>query len=150
LDSWSLFQAGDSIKYTDIETGQTVDLLAPELYPGLFDSEGNEALAALNSSVQIASETFVAVHHSLDGRHLLAIGDSAEIVWFRNYRTQKDKNGRYESVVVLRLEGHGNMLIDNLCIENDRGEYGSAVSKMAHTESSDPVVFSGRVGDAQS
>jgi len=95
------------------------------LYPNNASDDDNEQVP----SVLLASPSFIAVHHSLDSRHLIAIGSRAELIWFRNYRSQKTEADRYQSVVVLRFEEWGNMLIDNLCIENNR------------------VVFSGRRDD---
>lgn len=118
IDRWSLFLAGSTLSVIDRSNGFVHKLL--------------------DTSIEDAREgtwttRWTAVHHSLDGRHLVVVGDANELVWIRNYRTLLTDSGDgvdYEKLaansVILRLEEDpGEVLIENLCVENDRGTYSS-------------------------
>lgn len=103
----------------DRRTGNMTNYMDPRLY-GVAELE-------------MHSGTYNAVHHSLDGRHLIAAGDSGEIVWIRNYRDfpKLDPSSRRQSVVVMRVEaGDADWaLINQLAVENDRGELRAACQR---------------------
>lgn len=117
LDQWSLFLAGDILTIIDRKTASVHKLLSTTAY----EEDDDEPLA---------TRRWTAVHHSLDGRHLVVVGDANELVWIRNYRDTLTPSypgvdtGKLErNTVVLRLEEHpGDILLENVCVENDRGE----------------------------
>ena len=112
LDQWSLFQANESITITDRESGRTTDLLDMSRYAEVCDRGVRD----------LQSFFYMAIHHSLDGRHVIAVGNHGELLWFRRYREQSDDvEQRYQNVVVLRPEAWNGNEFDNLCLENDRG-----------------------------
>jgi hypothetical protein len=128
IDQWSIFLANDRLHTIDRTTGLATNLLDDALY---FDGGADEPHA---SQVFIHSNTIQAVHHSLDGRHVIAVGDRNELIWFRNYRQQLQhgtKRSRFESVVVLRHNDGpeiGLVPLDNVCVENDRVVFSTRVS----------------------
>lgn len=128
LDQWSMFLANDGLHVINRENGRAVNLLDDSLY---FDGSPGEPHA---SQVFIHSQTIQAVHHSLDGKHLVAIGDRNELIWFRDYRQQLlhgTKQSRFENVVVLRHNDGpemGLVPLDNVCVENNRVVFSTRVS----------------------
>jgi hypothetical protein len=115
LDQWSLFLADERLLVVNQKTGQVYTLLDvddEELEPDAFQST-----------------RFTAVHHSLDGRHLVVGGDMGELIWIRDYRNLLCAEGsvietvkRSESIVILRLPLEDEAEVDNICVENNRGE----------------------------
>lgn len=132
LDKDTLFLANTSLYGIDRVTGRTVDFLNQAWYPA-------------ESSVVLSSQRWQAVHHSLDGEHLVAVGDGPELIWFRNYRQhffadppageslaarELRKRTAVESVVVLSYQyplNEGSIINDNLCVEDGRVVFTSRV-----------------------
>ena len=132
LDKETLFLANTSLYGIDRASGRTVDFLSQAWYPA-------------ESPVVLRSQRWHAVHHSLDGEHLIAVGDGPELVWFRNYRQHfftelpagaspaaiEDRRRRaFESVVVMSYSyplNEGSIIIDNLCVENGRVVFTASV-----------------------
>lgn len=116
LDQWSLFIAGSSLSIINRNNGFVHQLLDVSV------EEGSEQA--------LWSTRWCAVHHSLDGRHLIVVGDANEVIWIRNYRdvlsdtnNEIDRQRLASNTVVLRLEeSPSEITIDNVCVENDRGQ----------------------------
>lgn len=114
LDQWSLFLAGSALTIINRNSGTMHKMLDTSL-----EDPRDETWTTRWS----------AVHHSLDGRHLVVVGDANELVWIRDYRsllTDSEEGVDYQKLaqqaVILRLEEDpGEVLIENLCVENDRG-----------------------------
>ncbi|KAK9894516.1 hypothetical protein P389DRAFT_197805 [Cystobasidium minutum MCA 4210] len=113
LDQWSLFLAGSALTIINRNSGTMHKMLDTSL-----EDPRDETWTTRWS----------AVHHSLDGRHLVVVGDANELVWIRDYRsllTDSEEGVDYQKLaqqaVILRLEEDpGEVLIENLCVENDR------------------------------
>lgn len=114
LDQWSLFLAGATLSVINQKTGSIHVLLDNQV-----ESDHD----------QTWTTRWTAVHHSLNGRHVLVAGDANELIWIRNYReiltdTAEGINLQKlaENTVVLRLEEDpGEIMLENICVENDRG-----------------------------
>lgn len=118
LDQWSLFLAGSTLSIVDRSNGFVHKLLDTSIE---------------DARDETWTTRWTAVHHSLDGRHLVVVGDANELVWIRDYRSiltdvedGVDHQKLAENSIMLRLEENpGEVLIENLCVENDRGTYRS-------------------------
>lgn len=150
IDEWSLFQANNTLLVTDREKGTQTDLLDNDHYPP------ERASDVSGLTVDVFGTSWNAVHHSLDGKHLVAVSAAGELIWFRNYRQlcsgQATREQFYQSVVVLKKKrSFTPVSMDNLCVENGRGRSEilcrSETTTLSNKPSAHTVAFTTRVGN---
>lgn len=129
IDEVCIIQANSSITLTDRRTGARLNLLDPQLFPGATALNGSQFFSRMLTLQCLVT----CVHHSLDGKHLIAGTTDGELLWLRNFRSWSSMTPdvRRDSLVKLSFyqldaEGDaelaGNMRITNVCVENGRGE----------------------------